>query len=57
MLIWANQSIFMICKTNNKFDGYKLKDIDNRDGDIEINIVGLKKGEKINEELHRRKIK
>ena len=31
--------------------GYKLKDKENIDGDIEIKISGLKKGEKIYEEL------
>ena len=44
-------NIYDLAKQIINLSGYKLKDIDNPDGDIEINIVGLKKGEKINEEL------
>ena len=44
-------NIYDLAKQIINLSGYKLKDIDNPDGDIEINIVGLKKGEKIYEEL------
>ena len=43
--------IFDLAKQMIRLSGYELKDKNNPDGDIEINITGLKKGEKINEEL------
>ena len=44
-------NIYQLAKHMIILSGYKLKDNKNIDGDIEIKISGLKKGEKIYEEL------
>ena len=44
-------NIYQLAKQMIILSGYKIKDKENIDGDIEVKISGLKKGEKIYEEL------
>ncbi len=44
--------IIDIAKKMANYYGYTIKDKENPNGDIEIKIIGLKSGEKLNEELH-----
>ena len=44
-------SIFDLAKRMINLSGFELKDENNKNGDIEIKFLGLRDGEKMNEEL------